>query len=266
MKSLMMAAALLCLGTASVEAKVVGREVDYHAEGVTLKGYVAYDDSFKGKRPAVLVVHEWWGHNAYARHRADMLAKLGYTALAVDMYGDGKQAHHPDDAAKFAAEVNKNMPVARARFEAGMNLLKQEPTVDPSEMAAIGYCFGGGIVLNMAREGVDLKGVASFHGMLSTNTPAQPGQIKARIISFSGAEDPMIPAASVAAFRKEMDNAGANYQVVVYPGAQHAFTNPAADELGKKFKLPLSYNENADKDSWQQMTVFLREIFAKQPS
>ena len=264
MKNLLMAMSLWCLSSAAVQAEVVGREVDYHADGVTLKGYVAYDDSFKGRRPAVLVVHEWWGHNAYARHRADMLAKLGYTALAVDMYGDGKQAHHPDEAGKFAAEVNKNMPMARARFEAGMNLLKKEPTVDATEMAAIGYCFGGGIVLNMAREGVDLKGVASFHGMLSTNNPAQPGQIKTRIISFSGEADPMIPAQSVAAFKKEMDNAGANYRVVTYPGAQHAFTNPEADELGKKFKLPLSYNVEADKDSWQQMTVFLREIFAKQ--
>ncbi len=266
MKSLVMAVVLWCLSSAAVQAKVIGKEVDYHSEGVMLKGYVAYDDSFKGKRPAVLVVHEWWGHNAYARHRADMLAKLGYTALAVDMYGDGKQAKHPDDAAKFAAEVNRNMPMARARFEAGMNLLKQEPTVDPDEMAAIGYCFGGGIVLNMAREGVDLKGVASFHGMLGAKEPAKPGVIKARIVSFSGAEDPMIPASSVEAFKKEMDNAGANYRVVVYPGAQHAFTNPAADKLGQEFKLPLSYNENADKDSWQQLTVFLREIFAKQKS
>ncbi len=254
---------LCCLSVTSAQAEVVGREVNYQADGVTLKGYIAYDDAFKGRRPAVLVVHEWWGHNAYARHRADMLAKLGYTALAVDMYGDGKQAHHPDEAGKFAAMVNNNMPLARARFEAGMNLLRREPTVDAGEMAAIGYCFGGGVVLNMAREGEDLKGVASFHGMLSTNNPAQPGKIKARIISFSGEADPMISADSVAAFKREMDNAGANYRVVTYPGAQHAFTNPEADELGKKFKLPLSYNVEADKDSWQQATVFLREVFSK---
>lgn len=254
---------LCCLSVASAQAEVVGREVNYQADGVTLKGYIAYDDAFKGRRPAVLVVHEWWGHNAYARHRADMLAKLGYTALAVDMYGDGKQAHHPDEAGKFAAMVNNNMPLMRARFEAGMNLLRREPTVDAGEMAAIGYCFGGGVVLNMAREGEDLKGVASFHGMLSTNNPAQPGKIKARIISFSGEADPMISADSVAAFKREMDNAGANYRVVTYPGAQHAFTNPEADELGKKFKLPLSYNVEADKDSWQLATVFLREVFSK---
>lgn len=255
---------LLCsLSIAAAQAAVQGREVSYQANGTTLKGYIAYDDSFKGRRPAVLVVHEWWGHNDYARHRADMLAELGYTALAVDMYGDGHQAHHPDEAGKFATEVSTNMPMAKARFEAGMNLLRKEKTVDAGKMAAIGYCFGGGVVLNMARLGEDLRGVASFHGSLGTDSPAQPGKIKARIISFSGEADPMINAESVAAFRHEMDNAGANYRVVTYPGAQHAFTNPAADELGTKFKLPLAYNAEADKDSWQQATVFLREVFAK---
>ncbi|MBI3223178.1 MAG: dienelactone hydrolase family protein [Nitrosomonadales bacterium] len=256
-------AVLLCAGSAVAQAAVHGKEVSYRADGVTLKGYIAWDDAFKGKRPAVLVVHEWWGHNEYARKRARMLAELGYTALAVDMYGDGKQAHHPDEAGKFATEVSKNMPVAKARFEAGMKLLRKERSVDASQMAAIGYCFGGSIVLNMARMGEELKGVASFHGSLGTDSPAQPGKIKARIVSFSGEADPMIGADSVAAFRKEMDAAGADYRVVTYPGAQHAFTNQEADELGRKFKLPLAYNVEADKDSWRQATVFLKEIFAK---
>jgi dienelactone hydrolase len=263
MKSLLLAISLFGLAVSAVaQAAVQGKEVSYMADGTTLKGYVAYDDAFKGKRPAVLVVHEWWGHNEYARKRARMLAKLGYTALAVDMYGDGKQAHHPDDAGKFATEVSKNMPMAMARFEAGMNLLRKEKTVDAGKLAAIGYCFGGGVVLNMARQGEDLKGVLSFHGSLGTDSPAQPGKIKARIISFSGEADPMIGADSVAAFKKEMDAAGANYRVVTYPGAQHSFTNPDADKLGKKFKLPLAYNEKADKDSWKQATAFLREIFS----
>lgn len=262
MNKFILAFLLSCLVSPVAQAAVHGKEVAYKANGTTLKGYIAYDDAFKGKRPAVLVVHEWWGHNEYARKRARMLAKLGYTALAVDMYGDGKQAHHPDEAGKFATEVSKNMPMAKARFEAGMNLLRKEKTVDAMQMAAIGYCFGGGVVLNMARQGEDLKGVVSFHGSLGTDSPAQPGKIKARIVSFSGEADPMIGADSVAAFKKEMDNAGANYRVVTYPGAQHAFTNPAADKLGKKFKLPLAYNAEADKDSWQQATVFLREVFA----
>jgi dienelactone hydrolase len=262
MKTFLMVISLFGLAASVAQAAVQGKEVNYQANGTTLKGYIAYDDAFKGKRPAVLVVHEWWGHNEYARKRARMLAELGYTALAVDMYGNGKQAHHPDEAGKFATEVSKNMPMAKARFEAGMQLLRKEKTVDAGKMAAIGYCFGGGVVLNMARLGEDLKGVVSFHGSLGTDSPAQPGKIKARIVSFSGEADPMIGADSVAAFKKEMDNAGANYRVVTYPGAQHAFTNPEADELGKKFKLPLAYNVEADKDSWQQATVFLREVFA----
>lgn len=262
MKKIMLLVSLFCLAAPATQAAVQGKEVNYQANGTTLKGYLAYDDAIKGKRPAVLVVHEWWGHNAYARKRADMLAGLGYTALAVDMYGDGKQANHPDEAGKFAAEVSKNMPLAKARFEAGMQLLHKQKTVDARQMAAIGYCFGGGVVLNMARIGANLKGVASFHGSLGTDHPAQPGKAKARIISFTGEDDPMISADTVAAFRREMESAKANFKVVTYPGVKHGFTNPDADELGKKFGLPLAYNAAADRDSWQQATVFLREVFS----
>lgn len=251
------------LCTATALAAVHGKEVSYQANGANLKGYLAFDDSFEGRHPAVLVVHEWWGHNAYARHRADMLAELGYTALAVDMYGDGRQANHPDEAGQFAAEVSRNMPLARARFEAGMQLLRQQKTVEPGQIAAIGYCFGGGVVLNMARMGENLKGVASFHGSLGTLNSALPGMVKARIISFTGEDDPMISADMVAAFKQEMEAAGANFRVITYPGVKHSFTNPDADELGKKFGLPLAYNAAADKDSWQQTTVFLREVFGK---
>jgi dienelactone hydrolase len=262
MKNILLLLSLCCFGSAA-QAAVQGREVSYEAEGTTLKGYLAYDDAIKGKRPGVLVVHEWWGQNDYARKRARMLAELGYTALAVDMYGNGKVVDNPDDAGKLSGEVYKNMPMAKARFEAAMQLLRQQETVKANELAAFGYCFGGGIALSMARMGEDLKGVASFHGGLDTNSPAQPGKIKARIISFSGEADPMIGADKVAAFRKEMDAAGADYRVVTYPGAKHAFTNPAADELGKKFNLPIAYDAAADKDSWQQATVFLREVFAR---
>ncbi len=263
MKKFLMAMSICCLAvSAAAQAAVQGREVSYKADGTTLKGYIAYDDAVKGKRPGVLVVHEWWGHNEYARKRARMLAELGYTALAVDMYGDGKQAQHPDDAGKFSTEVSKNMPMAKKRFEAGMRLLRKEKTVDAKKLAAIGYCFGGGVVLNMARLGENLKGVASFHGALGSDIKVKPGHIKARIVSFTGEEDPMIGADKVAAFKQEMDAAKANYRVVTYPGAKHSFTNPDADELGKKFNLPLAYNAAADKDSWQQATVFLREVFS----
>ncbi len=262
MKKFLLAMSLCCLFSAAAQAAVQGRDVSYQANGVTLKGYIAYDDAIKGKRPGVIVVHEWWGQNEYARKRARMLAELGYTALAVDMYGDGKQAHHPDEAGKFATEVSKNMPMAKARFEAGMQLLREQDTVDANEIAAFGYCFGGGVALNMARLGMNLKGVASFHGSLGADIPAQPGKITARIISFTGEADPFIPAEKVAAFKQEMQTAGANFRVVTYPGAKHAFTNPEADELGKKFNLPMAYNAAADKDSWEQAKVFLHEVFA----
>ncbi|MEQ1532640.1 MAG: dienelactone hydrolase family protein [Sideroxydans sp.] len=260
MNKLLFSLALLCLIAPSAHAAVQGEEVSYSANGTTMKGYIAYDDAVKGKRPAVLVVHEWWGHNDYARKRANMLAELGYVALAVDMYGDGKQAQHPDDAGKFATEVSKNKPMAKARFEAAMKVLRKNPHVDSHKLAAVGYCFGGSVVLNMARAGEDLKGVASFHGGLSTDAPAEAGKVKAQVRSFTGADDKMIPAAQVEAFKQEMEKAGVKYQAVVYPGAMHSFTNPAADEYGKKFNMPLAYNAEADKDSWAQLQVFLADV------
>jgi dienelactone hydrolase len=251
----------LMFAAAAAHAAVQGKEVSYSANGTTLKGYVAYDDAVKGKRPGILVIHEWWGHNEYARRRARMLAEQGYTALAVDMYGDGKQAHHPDDAGKFASEVSKNAVLAKARFDAAYDLLSKETTVDASRIAAVGYCFGGSVALNMARIGEPLKAVVSFHGGLGTDHPAEGGKVKARIASFTGEDDPMIPATQVAAFRQEMDRAGVTYKVVTYPGAKHAFTNPDADKYGQEFKLPLAYNAAADKASWDEGLKFLDESF-----
>lgn len=253
----------LVLSAPAAWAEVKGHPVSYQAGGVTMKGYLAYDDAIKGKRPGVLVVHEWWGHNDYARRRALMLAEMGYTTLAVDMYGNGKTAQHPDDAGKFSGELRKNMGTAKARFDAAMKLLQKDKTVDPNKIGAIGYCFGGGVVLEMARLGEPLIAVASFHGGLSTDTPAQPGKVKARIAVFTGADDPMAPQDQVAAFKQEMDRAKVSYKVVSYPGVKHSFTNPAADEYGKKFGLPLAYNAAADKDSWAQTGAFLSEAFAK---
>ncbi len=250
-------------GLTSAYAKAVGKNVDYTAGGVTLKGYLAYDESVKGKRPGVLVVHEWWGHNEYARKRARMLAEMGYTALAVDMYGDGKTAMHPDDAGKFSSEVMKNFDTAKARFEAAEDFLKKQPTVDPTRIAAIGYCFGGAIVLNMARQGADLKAVASFHGNLSAVKPAEAGKVKARIRVYNGADDTFIPTEAIEAFKKEMTAAKVDFKFINYPGAVHSFTNPEATELGKKFNLPLVYNEKADKESWADMKKFFDEVFKK---
>lgn len=259
MKRIFLSLTLLCLA-APAFAAVQGREVSYAAGGTTLKGWIAYDDALKGRRPAVLVVHEWWGHNDYARKRARMLAELGYVALAVDMYGDGKQANHPDDAGRFAGEIAKNRPLMKARFEAAMQLLQKQRNVDGARLAAIGYCFGGGVVLNMAREGAALKAVASFHGGLATDTPAQAGKVKARLRVFTGADDKMIPSAQVEGFRQEMESAGVDHKVVVYPGALHAFTNPDANEYAKKFNMPIAYNAAADRDSWMQLQAFLADV------
>jgi dienelactone hydrolase len=245
----------------TAQAEIVGKVVHYKAGDTNLKGYIAHDTRYKGKRPGVLVVHEWWGHNEYAEMRARMLAQEGYVALALDMYGDGKQADHPDDAGKFASEVRKNMPVAEARFKAALELLKKHPDVDPSKIAAIGYCFGGGVVLEMARRGVDLKGVASFHGSLGTANPAQKGKVKASVLVLNGADDPFTKPEQIKAFKKEMEDAGVDYKFINYPAAKHSFTNPAADTYGQRFNLPLEYNETADRESWKELQQFFKKIF-----
>ncbi len=248
---------------AAAEPKIKGMNVEYNAQNVVMKGYLAYDENIEGRRPGVLVVHEWWGINDYARKRARMLGELGYTALAVDMYGEGKQAMHPDDAGKFSSELMKNFDVAKARFMAAMDFLSRQATVDPTRIAAIGYCFGGGVVLNMAREGVDLKGVASFHGSLTAINSAQPGRIKAKILVLNGADDKFTTPEQMEAFKQEMKSAGADFQFISYPGAVHSFTNPEATELGKKFKMPIAYNANADKKSWDELKKFLNMVFKK---
>ncbi len=249
--------------SASTGVRIQGQPVDYRDDGTVMNGDIAYDKSLKGKRPGVLVVHEWWGHNEYARQRARMLAELGYTALAVDMYGEGKQAMHPDEAGKFSSEMMKNFPAARSRFIAAMDTLKDHPTVDPDRIAAIGYCFGGGIVLNLARQGIDLKGVASFHGSLRPVRPTEIGGIKAKILVLHGADDPFIPFQQVYAFQEEMKKAGADLRFISYPGAVHSFTNPGADAIAEKYGLQIGYNAEADQQSWEELKKFLKEIFSQ---
>ena len=260
---LIIAGVLTIASTAVAAQKIEGRNVEYTAGGVTLKGYLVYDDKVQGKRPGVLVVHEWWGQNDYVRKRARMLAQQGYTALALDMYGEGRTAQHPDDAGKFASEVMKNFPVAKERFLAALEFLKKQPTVDPDRIAAIGYCFGGGVILNMARQGVDLRGVASFHGSLAVVKPSQPTLIKAAVRVYNGADDKFSTPEQIEALKKEMADQKVNFKFVNYPGAVHSFTNPEATEIGKKFKMPVAYNAKADKESWADMQHFLNGIFGK---
>jgi dienelactone hydrolase len=241
--------------------EIRAEEVSYQVGDTTLKGYIAWDAAKTEPRPGILVVHEWWGHNEYVRRRARMLAEEGYTALALDMYGDGKQAAHPEDAQKFMMEAISNAEVAGARFDAALDLLQKHASTDPEKTAAIGYCFGGAVVLHMARFGKDLGGVVSFHGNLGTETPAKPGAIEADILVLHGADDPFVPKEQVEAFKKEMEVAGANYVFIEYPGAMHAFTNPEATATGKKFDLPLAYDAKADEQSWEELQRFLKALF-----
>lgn len=243
---------------------IKSEEVTYTSNGVTFKGYLVHDNSIEGKRPGVLVVHEWWGLNDYARKRANMLAELGYTALALDMYGDAKQAANPDEAGKMSGMVMGNLDEAQARFEAAKLLLSNQQTVDPEHIAAIGYCFGGAVVLNMALRGVDLDGVASFHGILPTTAPAVPAEVKADVIAFHGDADQFVSAEQVEQFKQLMKNAHANFEVITYPNAKHSFTVPEADAKAKEFNIPLGYNEEADKDSWVKLQDFFKKIFKKE--
>jgi dienelactone hydrolase len=244
-------------------ADIKSETIKYEVAGQPFSGTLSYDDNIKGKRPGVLVVHEWWGHNAYAKKRAEMLAKLGYTAFALDMYGTGKVASHPDDAKKFMEATLADMKVAEARFNAAFNILQQQLTVEASKIAAIGYCFGGGMVLHMAKVNPELAGVVSYHGALgiSANTRPVSTPIKTKILVFNGAADPFVTKEQVDSFKQDMKTIGADYEFIDYPGVKHSFTNPDADSFGKKFNMPLVYDEKADKDSWEKTQAFFKRIF-----
>ncbi|WP_053147289.1 dienelactone hydrolase family protein [Pseudomonas sp. Pf153] len=257
-------AVLLLAFSGASHAAIQTQEIPYtSADGTKLIGYYAYDDAIKGPRPGVVVVHEWWGLNDYAKRRARDLAGLGYSALAIDMYGEGKNTEHPKDAMAFMQAALKDAKAASARFQAGLDLLKKQPQTDPDKLAAIGYCFGGKVVLDAARQGVPLAGVVSFHGALVTNTPASPGSVKAKVLVEHGALDSMVTEDNVTAFKTEMDKAGADYKFVSLEGAKHGFSNPDADRLshGEHGGPDIGYNKAADDKSWADMQAFFKKIF-----
>ncbi|SDX59642.1 dienelactone hydrolase family protein [Pseudomonas sp. NFACC08-1] len=259
----LLAVVLLAISGVS-QAAIQTQELPYtSADGTKLIGYYAYDDTVKGPRPGVVVVHEWWGLNDYAKRRARDLAGLGYSALAIDMYGDGKNTEHPKDAMAFMQAALKDGKAASARFQAGLDLLKKQPQTDPDKLAAIGYCFGGKVVLDAARQGVPLAGVVSFHGALVTNTPATPGSVKAKVLVEHGALDSMVTQDNVTAFKSEMDKAGADYKFVSLDGAKHGFSNPDADRLshGEHGGPDIGYNKEADEKSWADMQKFFKKVF-----
>ena len=233
----------------------------YSANGTNLRGYFAYDDSVTGERPGVIVVHEWWGLNDYIKSRARQIAELGYNALAIDMFGDGNVADNPDEAGAQMNAVLNDMEAGTARIKAGFETLHEHARVDGSRIAAIGYCFGGAVALHMARIGMPLKGVVSFHGSLGSFHKPAAGEVQAKVLVCHGAADQFITQAEVDDFKAEMDAAGADYEFIVYDGALHGFTSKEADQNGKKYALPLAYDAAADQGSWQAMVALFEKVF-----
>ncbi len=236
------------------------KTLPYSAGGIDMVGYFA-QASDTPSSPGVLVLPEWWGLNDYIRRRTEDIARLGYSALGVDLYGAGKAVGHPDEAGPLMNEVLENMEAGTLRLQAALAALIDQPGVDPSRLAAIGFCFGGAMALHLARIGTEMKAAVSFHGALDSFREPTPGSIKARILVCHGDADEFISKESIQAFHGEMKSAGANYEFISYPGALHGFTSPEADENGRKYGLPLAYNESADKESWQAMIRLFTELF-----
>jgi dienelactone hydrolase len=251
------------LSSTAAQAKIVTQIIPYKDGDTALLGYYAYDDTVKPPMPGVVVVHEWWGQNDYARKRAEDLAKLGYAAFAIDMFGANVKAETPDEAGALTKPFYDDRNAMRSRAQAGIDALKKQPQVNIDHLAAIGYCFGGTVALELARGGEDLDGVVAFHAGLATPDPAKLSVVKAEVLALNGADDPMSPPSDRTGFTDEMTRAAVKFESIDYPGATHAFTNPAATEIGKKFKLPVAYNAEADKKSFNKMKDFLKRVVAE---
>jgi len=256
---------VFALSFASAAVAAIREEPVTYKDGDTvMKGYVVYDDAVKAKRPGIVVVHEWWGITQHVRDEARKFAALGYTAFVADMYGDGKTADNPKDAGALAGSVRKNPAVMQSRFTAAKQALAAHPTVDGSRIGAAGYCFGGSVALDMARSGMDLKGVAAFHaGLAPAASTAQAGKVSAKVLVLNGEADPLVKPDAIDAFKKEMAEAKVDYRFINYPGALHAYTNPEATEKGQKFMMPIAYHAEADKQSKAEAAKFFGAVFGK---
>ena len=250
---------VLMLWGSIAHGAVVTRTISYQENGVSLQGYLAYDNDLKGKRPGVLVVHEWWGLNDYARKRARQLADLGYVAFALDMYGKDKVADHPDQAREFMKEVTANVNSWQKRALAGLAVLKKQSVTDSSRIAAIGYCFGGSTVQQLAYSGADIRGIVSFHGSLISPMESAAKHTKAKILICHGAADPFTKPEALQAYLTAMNASSLDWKMVIYAHAKHAFTNPDADKHGM---AALGYNPIVDRRSWEDMKQFFNEIFS----
>ena len=249
---------LVIMATLSAKGEIVSRPVEYKQGDTVLEGLSVYDNAIQGKRPAVLVIHQWKGLGDYEKKRAEMLARLGYNVFAVDIYGKGVRPQTPSEAGAEAAKYRNDRALLRARVRAGLDVLAKHELTDPKRIAAIGYCFGGTAVLELARSGADIGGVVSFHGGLSSPTPGDARNIKAKVLALHGADDPNVPPKEVAAFEEEMRQAGVDWQLVAYGGAVHSFTDRDAGNDNAK---GAAYNERADRRSWEAMKQFFAELF-----
>ena len=254
---LMFFAGALFASTSSL-AEIQTEAVEYRDGDTLLQGYVSWDNDIEGKRPGILVVHEWWGLDNYARQRAEMLADLGYVAFAVDMYGKGQVTNHADQANAWMTQITDNIDGWQKRANLWLNHMKAHPLVNPDDTAAIGYCFGGATVMQLAYSGADIDGVVSFHGSLPAANENQYDSINAKILAAHGNADPFVPAEQVAKFKQALDAAGADWQLLSFGGTKHSFTNPNAAEHGME---ALAYDEKADRRSWLAMQNFFDEIF-----
>jgi dienelactone hydrolase len=257
--ALLVSSAVVLASAGSAQAKVQSQTITYKQGKVELEGYLAWDDASAAKRPGVLVVHDWMGISDHTKKEADRLAELGYVAFAADIYGKGVRPTDPKSAGEQAGKFKGDRKLLRARARAGFDLLAKQKLVDASHIAAIGFCFGGTTALELARDGAPLVGVVSFHGGLSTLTPADAKNIKGKVLVLHGADDPNVPPDEVAAFEKEMRDASVDWQLIAYGGAVHAFTVPSAGNDNSK---GAAYNAKADARSWQAMKDFFAEVFA----
>jgi len=242
----------------TVRAAIHTETVEYKQGDTTLEGFVAYDDAIPGKRPGVLVVHQWMGLTDYEKHRAEMLAKLGYVAFCADIYGKGVRPKNTAEAGAQAGKYKSDRQLLRARVNAGLDALRQQPLADSKQIAAIGYCFGGTTVLELARSGADVAGVVCFHGGLDAPDPTDGKNIKGKVLVCHGADDPFSSPQDIAALENEMRQGGVDWQFIKYGGAVHSFTQPMAGNDNSK---GAAYNEKADRRSWAAMKQFFAEIF-----
>ncbi len=252
----LLAAALAFASSAS--AAVHTESVEYKQGETVLQGFLAYDDATTTPRPGILLIHDWMGVSDYAMSRAKQLAEIGYVAFAADIYGKGVRPADAKEASALAGKYKGERGLFRERLNAGLSQLTANKLVAPGKTAAIGYCFGGTGVLELVRGGGNVKGVVSFHGGLNTPTPQDAKNIKSPVLVLHGADDPFVKPDEVAAFKKEMADAGVKYEFVAYPGAVHSFTRPDAGSDNSK---GAAYNEAADKASWIAMKDFLAKIF-----